>query len=144
MDEMTERKGLENIVEEIHNLIESENIQVGDKLPSERYLKEKLNVSRQSVREALRALELLGIIYVRRGEGTFLADIDSHQLFQLIGKYLIRTERQQNEIIEMKQIIEAHVKLKHQDESMDVESDDNQIMKKIYILLDKYSQAFKS
>ncbi|MFC3388267.1 FadR/GntR family transcriptional regulator [Salinicoccus sesuvii] len=141
---MTERKGLENIVEEIHNLIESENIQVGDKLPSERYLKEKLNVSRQSVREALRALELLGIIYVRRGEGTFLADIDSHQLFQLIGKYLIRTERQQDEIIEIKQIIEAHVKSKHQNDSMDVESDDNQIMKKIYVLLDKYSQAFKS
>ncbi|MFC3418370.1 FadR/GntR family transcriptional regulator [Salinicoccus hispanicus] len=141
---MTERKGLENIVEEIHNLIESENIQVGDKLPSERYLKEKLNVSRQSVREALRALELLGIIYVRRGEGTFLADIDSHQLFQLIGKYLIRTERQQKEIIEIKQMIEAYVKTKHHDDSLDVESDDNQIMKKIYILLDKYSQAFKS
>ncbi|MCG1009313.1 FadR family transcriptional regulator [Salinicoccus sp. ID82-1] len=141
---MTERKGLENIVEEIHNLIESENIQVGDKLPSERYLKEKLNVSRQSVREALRALELLGIIYVRRGEGTFLADVDSHQLFQLIGKYLIRTERQQKEIIEIKQMIEAYVKSKHDDDSMDVEADDNQIMKKIYVLLDKYSQAFKS
>ncbi|CAM2967230.1 FadR/GntR family transcriptional regulator [Salinicoccus roseus] len=143
-DEMTGKKGLENIIEEIHNLIESENIQVGEKLPSERYLKEKLNVSRQSVREALRALELLGIIYVRRGEGTFLADIDSHQLFQLIGRYLIRTERQQNEIVEIKQVIEAYVKSKHQDDTATVLDDDNQIMKKIYILLDKYSKAFKS
>ncbi|MFP3359199.1 FadR family transcriptional regulator, partial [Planococcus sp. SIMBA_143] len=90
------------------------------------------------------ALELLGIIYVRRGEGTFLADIDSHQLFQLIGRYLIRTERQQNEIVEIKQVIEAYVKSKHQDDTATVLDDDNQIMKKIYILLDKYSKAFKS
>ncbi|WP_411841978.1 FadR/GntR family transcriptional regulator [Salinicoccus sp. HZC-1] len=141
---MEERTGLEHIVEQIHNLIESENIQVGEKLPSERYLKDKLNVSRQSVREALRALELLGIIYVRRGEGTFLADIDSHQLFQLIGRYLIRTKRQQDEIIEIKEMIEHHVKTKHDDENMSVYDDDNQILKKIHVLLDKYSRAFNS
>lgn len=141
---MEERTGLEHIVEQIHNLIESENIQVGEKLPSERYLKDELNVSRQSVREALRALELLGIIYVRRGEGTFLADIDSHQLFQLIGKYLIRTKRQQDEIIEIKKMIEHHVKTKHDDASMSVYEDDNQILKKIHVLLDKYSRASNS
>lgn len=141
---MEERTGLEHIVEQIHNLIESENIQVGEKLPSERYLKDQLNVSRQSVREALRALELLGIIYVRRGEGTFLADIDSHQLFQLIGKYLIRTKRQQEEILEIKQMIEQHIRSKHDDENMSVYDDDNQILKKIHVLLDKYSRAFNS
>ena len=100
-----------------------------------------MNVSRQSVREALRALELLGIIYVRRGEGTFLADIDNHQLFQLIGKYLIKSERQQNEIIEIKEMIEGYVSEKNG--NADVLQDDNIIMKKIYVLLDKYSQAFK-
>jgi len=141
---MVERTGLEYIVEEIHNLIEAENIQVGEKLPSERYLKDKLNVSRQSVREALRALELLGIIYVRRGEGTFLADIDNHQLFQLIGKYLIRKKRQEYEILEIKEMIENHVKFKHGDESLPVAEDDNQILRKIHALLDKYSRAFKS
>ncbi len=138
---MTEKKGLENIIEEIHNVIEKEEIQVGGKLPSERYLRDELNVSRQSVREALRALELLGIIYVRRGEGTFLADIDNHQLFQLIGKYLIKSERQQNEIIEIKEMIEGYVSEKNG--NADVLQDDNIIMKKIYVLLDKYSQAFK-
>ncbi|GAA3724282.1 hypothetical protein GCM10022378_12950 [Salinicoccus jeotgali] len=138
---MTEKKGLENIIEEIHNVIEKEEIQVGGKLPSERYLRDELNVSRQSVREALRALELLGIIYVKRGEGTFLADIDSHQLFQLIGKYLIKSERQQNEIIEIKEMIEEYVSEKKG--NADVLEDENIIMKKIYVLLDKYSQAFK-
>lgn len=141
---MEERTGLEHIVDQIHNLIEAENIQVGEKLPSERYLKDELNVSRQSVREALRALELLGIIYVRRGEGTFLADIDNHQLFQLIGKYLIRTKRQQDEIIEIKEMIEHHVRSKHDNENMSVYDDDNQILKKIHVLLDKYSRAFNS
>jgi len=141
---MEERTGLQHIVEQIYHLVESENIQVGEKLPSERYLKDELNVSRQSVREALRALELLGIIYVRRGEGTFLADIDNHQLFQLIGKYLIRTNRQQDEIIEIKEMIEDHVRAKHGDEDISVSDDDNQILKKIHVLLDKYSRAFNS
>lgn len=138
---MTEKKGLENIIEEIHNVIEKEEIQAGGKLPSERYLRDELNVSRQSVREALRALELLGIIYVKRGEGTFLADIDNHQLFQLIGKYLIKSKRQQNEIIEMKEMIEGYVKKKSG--NADILQYDNIILKKIYVLLDKYSQAFK-
>ena len=41
-------------------------------LPSERELSSRLNVGRSSVREALRALELVGLIETRRGEGTFI------------------------------------------------------------------------
>ena len=44
----------------------------GDRLPSERELSSRLNVGRSSVREALRALELVGLIETRRGEGTFI------------------------------------------------------------------------
>ena len=43
-----------------------------DRLPSERELSSRLNVGRSSVREALRALELVGLIETRRGEGTFI------------------------------------------------------------------------
>ncbi|WP_431810888.1 FadR/GntR family transcriptional regulator [Lysinibacillus capsici] len=48
-----------------------EKIQAGEKSPSERVLSERLGVGRSSVREALRSLELLGLIETRHGEGRF-------------------------------------------------------------------------
>lgn len=135
---MTEKKGLESVIEEIYMIIDKEQMQVGQKLPSERYLSETLNVSRQSVREALRALEFLGIIYVKRGEGTYLADIDSHQLFELIAKYLVRTDKQRHELMEFQMMMEDYVE-KKTDEKSTVMSYDNKIMRKIYVILKKYT-----
>lgn len=135
---MTEKKGLESVIEEIYRIIDKEQMQVGQKLPSERYLSENLNVSRQSVREALRALEFLGIIYVKRGEGTYLADIDSHQLFELIGKYLVRSDKQRRELLEFQNMMEHYVEEKTDDKKT-VMSYDNKIMRKIYTILKKYT-----
>ena len=61
-------------VEQIKALIQSGELGPGDKLPTEREVSDQLNVSRTSVREALRALEALGIIEVRPGRGTFVRD----------------------------------------------------------------------
>ncbi|WP_072707461.1 FadR/GntR family transcriptional regulator [Lacicoccus alkaliphilus] len=135
---MSEKKGLEAVIEEIYMIIDSERIQVGQKIPSERYLSENLNVSRQSVREALRALEFLGIIYVKRGEGTYLADIDSHQLFELIAKYLVRTDKQRRELSEVQHMMEEYVGRKTGGDET-VLSYDNKIMRKIYVILKKYT-----
>ena len=62
------------IVHQLQNIIADDRLKTGDKLPSERELSERLKVGRSSVREALSALELLGLIETRRGEGTFLRD----------------------------------------------------------------------
>lgn len=59
------------IVSKLKDIIIADKLQPGDKLPSERVLSEKLGVGRSSVREALRSLELLGIIETRHGGGTF-------------------------------------------------------------------------
>ena len=54
-------KGFLQVVKQIQKIIDEEQIQIGEKLPSERKLAEKLEVGRSSVREALRSLELLGL-----------------------------------------------------------------------------------
>src|SRR5699024_12747277 len=140
---MENKKGLETILEEIDKIIEDQNIGIGEKIPSERYLKERLNVSRQSVREALRALELIGVIYVKRGEGTYLANIDSHQLYKLIAKYLIRTDRQYEELNELMHMIDYYYEHKYQGMKT-VKDDDNQNVNRIYSLLEKYAKDRKS
>lgn len=140
---MENKKGLQTILEEINKIIEDQNIGVGEKIPSERYLKERLNVSRQSVREALRALELIGVIYVKRGEGTYLANIDSHQLYTLIAKYLLRSDRQYEELIELKHMIDYYYE--HKYEGMkDIHTSDNQVVQRIYTLLSKYADGYEN
>jgi GntR family uxuAB operon transcriptional repressor len=63
----------------IEELIRDENIQPGERLPSERDLAIKLGVSRTSLREALIALELGGIIEVRGGSGVYVSEQASPQ-----------------------------------------------------------------
>ena len=140
---MENKKGLETILEEIDKISEAQSMVIGGKIPSERYLKERLNVSRQSVREALRALELIGVIYVKRGEGTYLANIDSHQLYKLIAKYLIRTDRQYEELNELMHMIDYYYEHKYQGMKT-VKDDDNQIVNRIYSLLEKYANGYEN
>jgi GntR family transcriptional repressor for pyruvate dehydrogenase complex len=64
----------EQAVLQIRELILSGEFAAGDKLPSEQELCDELNISRSSIREALRVLEAEGIIEVRRGSGVYVAE----------------------------------------------------------------------
>jgi GntR family transcriptional regulator, transcriptional repressor for pyruvate dehydrogenase complex len=63
----TRERLIDKIVSQIKDLIYSNEIQVGDKLPSERELARKLRVSRAVVGDALRALERAGLVEIRPG-----------------------------------------------------------------------------
>lgn len=62
----------QQIVVQICHLIRQGEFQPGDRLPPERDLSEQLQVSRASLREALRALEISGIVESRHGGGTYV------------------------------------------------------------------------
>jgi len=64
----------EEVITEIKSLIDSGHIALGSKLPPEREFAKMLNVSRSSLREALKVLNLLGILENRPGAGTFLSN----------------------------------------------------------------------
>ncbi len=63
----------EDIVAQLKELIAEGKVKPGDQLPSERELSERFQVSRASVREAIRSLESMGWIQTRQGEGTYIA-----------------------------------------------------------------------
>jgi GntR family transcriptional repressor for pyruvate dehydrogenase complex len=56
-------------------MIRQGQLRPGDRLPPERELSEQLQVSRASLREALRALEIAGIVHARQGGGTYIREV---------------------------------------------------------------------
>ena len=95
-----------DVVESLRSMIEADSLIPGDKIPSERELSDRLNVGRSSVREALRALELLGLIETRRGEGTFIRDFQEHKLVELLGTFFLQDKKVQEDLAETKRLIE--------------------------------------
>ncbi|MBW2059282.1 MAG: FadR family transcriptional regulator [Deltaproteobacteria bacterium] len=65
---------VEMIVEKFKDLIISGELRPGDKLPAEVDLAQKLGTSRTPVREAIKILAALGVLEVKRGDGTYLCD----------------------------------------------------------------------
>ncbi|MCX7027141.1 MAG: FadR/GntR family transcriptional regulator [Spirochaetes bacterium] len=60
------------IVQKLIELIRLSSLKPGDKLPPERELSEIMNVSRPSLREALKSLEMMNVITIKQGSGTFV------------------------------------------------------------------------
>ncbi|MBY0099019.1 FadR/GntR family transcriptional regulator [Mesobacillus maritimus] len=94
------------IVRQLREIIEKDGLKAGDKIPSERELSERLNAGRSSVREALRALELLGLIETRRGEGTYIRDFRGNQLVQLLSTFILQDKKAIQDVVETKHMIE--------------------------------------
>lgn len=103
---MNQPKRYLDIVLDIRKMISQENIRPGDRIPSERELAEILKVGRSTIREALRSLELLGLIETRRGEGTFLADHRNHQLVEVLSTFILQDNKSQEDVWETRKIHE--------------------------------------
>src|SRR4030065_2519093 len=71
---------IDHIIETIGRLIASGKLKPGDVVPSERTLSNLLKVSRNSVRQALKALDVLGVLDINPGARTYLNTSLSHLL----------------------------------------------------------------
>jgi len=99
----------EHIVEQIHALIREGRWAPGDQIPPERELAERFRVSRTSVREALRALEMQGIIESRQGGGTFVRTADTEALVPPLAAAILRGRRELAELLEVRELIEPGI-----------------------------------
>lgn len=95
------------IIESLMAYIEDNDMQPGERLPSERALAELLDVSRTTVKEAVSVLEANGIVHIRQGVGIFLAASNSEQFQREISEILINQKGRFQEMIELRQAIEG-------------------------------------
>lgn len=94
-------------VEQITRWLSSQQWKPGDTLPSERRLMEHLGISRVAVREALRVLEVMGLVEVRPGRGIFVTQPD-HSIFGPLERWLSIHQEALLEHFEVRMLIEPH------------------------------------
>ena len=82
-------------------------LQPGDRLPAERDMAESLGVSRASVREALTALETVGILDIRPGEGTFVRRTSDSETFESLTLLLSVERTPEVQMMEVRRILET-------------------------------------
>ncbi len=104
---LNENQKVQNsIIRGIKELINYKNLEPGDKLPSERMLSEKFEVSRSNVREAIQKLEFYGLLKSKPQSGTFVANIGVIALNGMIEDILRLVEPDFKSLVETRILLE--------------------------------------
>ena len=95
----------EEVAKQIERLILAK-MKPGDKLPAERELSEMFHVSRSSIRDAIRSLELLGLVEPRQGIGTVVREISADTLVNPLSNVLVRQRQLVSELLDVRKMLE--------------------------------------
>jgi GntR family transcriptional regulator, transcriptional repressor for pyruvate dehydrogenase complex len=97
-------------IEKIKGMIVSGELRPGDRLPKEADLAERLGLSRNSLREAVRALSLVRILDVRQGDGTYVTSLESDVLLDAMSFVVdLHQDRGVLHVLEARRVLEAAV-----------------------------------
>ena len=81
----------ERVVHRVLELIRAGDLAAGRKLPAERVLASQLEISRPTVREALRALSILGVLEIRHGDGVYVSSLEETKLLEPLDFFVSLT-----------------------------------------------------
>ncbi len=98
-------KVYEEVAKQIERLILTK-LHPGDKLPAERELAEMFRVSRSSIRDAIRSLELVGLVEPRQGAGTVVCEVTADTLINPLASLLKHQQQLVGELLDFRLMIE--------------------------------------
>jgi GntR family transcriptional repressor for pyruvate dehydrogenase complex len=96
----------QKVVKQVQDIIRDGLLRPGDMLPPERELAERLQVSRGSLREAILALESMGLVEPRHGEGTIVRDLSAAPLVNQLSVMLVQKRALVGELLEFRLMVE--------------------------------------
>lgn len=99
----------EEIADRIRELILGRLLPPGQPLPSERVLARRFGVSRGSVRDALRTLEIVGLVEMRHGQGAFPRELSVDRLVTPMASVLTYQRDLQDELMDVRRMFEPAV-----------------------------------
>jgi DNA-binding FadR family transcriptional regulator len=99
--------------DQIKAFILGSGLKPGDQLPTESEMAEKLGISKTTVREALKALENVGILESRHGVGTFIKGFNYDAILENLPYSLETDVHSLREIVEIRSCLEGHFILQY-------------------------------
>jgi GntR family transcriptional repressor for pyruvate dehydrogenase complex len=97
------------VLDRIQRLVDTRAIVPGDQLPAERDLAAQLGVSRTSLRQALTALEALGMVEIRHGAGAYLVATEPEQMVMSLAVTLAEQNQRLPEAMEARMALERFI-----------------------------------
>ncbi len=100
---------VERVVNEIINELICGELHPGDRLLTEPELSKKYGVGRNSVREAIKELQAFGVLYIKRADGTYVADSYSPKLLDPMLYSLILHSHEWNDFVQLRAVIDIGI-----------------------------------
>jgi GntR family transcriptional regulator, transcriptional repressor for pyruvate dehydrogenase complex len=102
----TQEKSYMKVINYIKKQIRSGELSIGGKLPAERELSEILGISRNSVREAIRTLDNMGVISSQQGAGNFLTGNFENNLVESLSMMFLLNQIDYRQVSELRRALE--------------------------------------
>lgn len=105
------RRAVDDIIGQIRERIRTQELLPGQKLPSERELADQMGVSRNTVREAIRMLEVSGLVTIKKGAtgGAFLSTSNSKALSQILMDGIALQHYSFDDLIAVRSVLETYI-----------------------------------
>jgi DNA-binding FadR family transcriptional regulator len=99
----------EQVALQLAEMIAERRWKTGEKLPPEMELCAALNVGRSTLREGLKSLAFIGMVRMRAGDGTYVAEPARGLLDRILAKGLLKTEKDLADVCETRMILEIEL-----------------------------------
>lgn len=106
---MRNKSIVDRIIGRISDTIMSGELKPGDKIPTELELSESLEVGRNSVREAVKSLVAMGVLNIRRSEGTFVAEGFSMRMLEPMAYGLVLEGGNSSAVLELRYVVDTGI-----------------------------------
>ena len=108
-DTMRKSNLYEEAAKKIEDLILNDELQCGQKLPSEKKMAEAFGVSRNILREAVKILKERGLVDIRNGDGVYITKPPSAIFKRMLNRILILSDVQLRDVFEIRLALEARI-----------------------------------
>ena len=135
MENKSQQKVYRNIISQFVSMLQKGELKPGDRLPAERVLADMLQISRSSVREALKVMETIGMLTIRRGGGAYVREPDFSPFINTIAPLMVLRDNFQPELLELRELLEVKAA------GLAAESEDESIINTLSDIVTRMEQA---
>ena len=100
---------VEKIIDTISDLIIEKKFKSGEKIPNEYQIASQLNVSRTSVREALKILNAFGVLEIKRGNGTYISNKIKSSKLDSLSYSLIMDDSTKQDVVDLRVMLDLGI-----------------------------------